>query len=148
MIDKYWLLIVCVAILWRVYARILSNWRMDYDFMVQISLSLVMWDWKLGGISGFDFMTTEESSWQLKALKNMWLWSKVNTFYLNGESMAAGIWLLVKGVLSSYCSLSTNFWPAPLSPWSCCESSHVLHTRRHSRLFFIPRWAKQTMYYV
>jgi hypothetical protein len=61
----------------------------------------------------------------------------VNTFYLNGEFMAAGIWLVVKGVLSSFYSPSTNFWPVPLSPWSCCESSHVLHTRRHSRLIFI-----------
>ncbi len=85
-IDKYWLLIVCVAILWRVYARILSNSRMNCDFMVHISLSLVMWDWKLGEISGFDFMTTEESSWQLKALKNMWL-CKACSMHFNFEKI-------------------------------------------------------------
>ncbi len=32
---------------------------MNCDFMVHISLSLVMWDWKLGEISGFNFMATE-----------------------------------------------------------------------------------------
>ncbi len=32
---------------------------MNCDFMLHISLILVMWDWKLGEISGFDFMTTE-----------------------------------------------------------------------------------------
>ncbi len=143
-------MVVCVAILWRVYARILSNWRTNCDFMVPISLSLVMWHWKLGGISGIrlhdnwrEFMTTEGLE-EYVIVKPKW----IHSIYLNGEFMAAGIWLLVKGVLSSYCSPSTNFWPAPLSPWSCCESSHVLHTRRHSRLIFIPRWAKQTMFYV
>ncbi len=47
-IEKYWLLIVCVPMLRRVYAWILSNWKMNCDFMVHISLNLVMWDWKFG----------------------------------------------------------------------------------------------------
>ncbi len=141
-IEKYWLWIVCVAMLGRVYAWILSNWKMNCDFMVHISLNLVMWDWKLGQINGFDFMTIEENSWQRKALMNMWLWSIMNTLYPNGEFMVAGILFLVKRVSSSYCSPRTNFWLAHLSPWSCCESNHVLHTRRHNR------WAKQTMFYL
>jgi hypothetical protein len=66
--------------------------------------------------------------------------------------MAAGIWLSVAWVLSSYCSPSKFdmqiFDPAAFCHLcSYCKNGPVLHARTHVRLTFRPSWAKQTMSY-